>query len=110
MSRERGQALVETVALVPLSIACAVVLVDCGRIVRDRIAVSQAAAAAIHERGDLAAAERAARAALPKDIRATRRIEVDEEQVLVSARSGGLLANLAGGVVHESRVTKEVPR
>ena len=66
MSRERAQALVEAVVAVPACIACALGIVDAGLLVRDRIALAQAAdrAAIAHLDGRDEAA--AARAALPE--------------------------------------------
>lgn len=109
MRRERGQALVEAVAAVPACVACALVLADCGVIVRDRIAVAQAATRAaearIEGRDDL----RAARGALPTSMRASVRVEHVGDRVEVRATSGARIAKLAGRpIVHRSSV--EVPR
>ncbi len=105
MRREGGQALVEAVAAVPVCVACALALVDCGVIVRDRIAVTQAATRAAEAqlagRDELAAA----RGALPASMRSSVRIEHDGDEIVVRATSGARIAKLAGApVVHRSSV------
>lgn len=105
MSRERGQALVEAIVAVPVCVACALVLADCGVIVRDRIAVTQAATRAAEAR--IAGRDEldAARAALPVSMRRTARIERDGERIVVRATSGARITKLAGTpVVHRSEV------
>lgn len=106
---ERGQALVEAVVALPTCLVCALALVDCGVVVRDRIAVTQAATRAAEVElvgGDPLAA---ARAGLPGPLRSSIEVEAVSGRVVVTARSGSRIAALAGTrVVHRSSV--EVPR
>jgi hypothetical protein len=87
MRSERGSALIEAVAAFPACIACALVIVDCGVLVRDRIATTQAAtrAAAAELAGTDARA--AARAALPMSLRASLRLHVTDAGVDVRVTS-----------------------
>lgn len=106
---ERAQALVEAVVALPACLACAVALVDCGIVVRDRIAVTQAATRAAEAqlvgREPLAAA----RAGLPAPLRSSIEVDSRGDRVVVTARSGSRIAALAGrNVTHRSSV--EVPR
>lgn len=108
MRGERAQALVEAVAAVPVCVACALVLADCGVIVRDRIAVSQAATRAAEAhlvgRDELDAA----RGALPAAMRDSVRIERDGDRIVVRATSGARITKLAGmPVTHRSTVEVE---
>lgn len=105
MTRERGQALVEVVAAVPACIACALAIADCGVVVRDRIAVAQAAGRAAQAQVAGADVERAAIAALPDAIRGDARVIVGEDRITVRAASGSRIARLAGRpIVHRSSV------
>ncbi len=108
MSRERGQALVEAVAAIPVCVACALVLADCGVIVRDRIAVAQAATraaeACIAGRDELDAA----RGALPEALRDSVRVSTDGDRIVVRATSSARITRLAGmPVVNRSSVEVE---
>lgn len=108
MSRERGQALVEAVAAVPVCVACALVLADCGVIVRDRIAVTQAATRAAEARIDGRDELDAARGALPSALRESLRIERDGDRIIVRATSAARITKLAGTpVTHRSTVEVE---
>jgi Flp pilus assembly protein TadG len=106
---ERGQALVEAVAALPVCIACAVAIVDAGAVVRDRIAIAQAA-----ERG--AEAQLAGRdpktavvGALPKSLRSVT-VDVDAHHVRVRASSSLVVAGLVGQrVTQESTVMTDAP-
>lgn len=105
MSRERAQALVEAVAAVPVCMACAIALVDCGVLVRDRIAVAQAAtrAAEAELRGD--DPRTAAREALPSSLRDSWRLERAGDRLTVRATSGTASTSLIGrSVEHASSV------
>lgn len=106
--REQGQALVEAVAALPVCLACAFAIVDCGIIVRDRIAVSNAASRAAQAQiagGDV---EQAAERALPAAIRASMVITRDGETIEVSVDSNSRIAALAGrDVTHSSSVEVE---
>lgn len=105
MSRERGQALIEVALAVPACIACAMAIVDCGIVVRDRMAVAQAAGRAASAQlagGDV---ERAALAALPDSMREEAVVRVVDGQVQVRATSQARIARLAGReIVHRSSV------
>lgn len=105
MTGERGQALVETVAAIPACIACALVIADCSVVVRDRIAVTQAATRAAEARLGGRDELDAARAALPASIRASVRVDRRGDRIVVRATSGARIARLAGApVVHRSSV------
>jgi hypothetical protein len=105
MNRERGQALVEALVAIPACIACALMVADCGVLVRDRIAVTQAATRAAEAQLTGADATRAARGALPASLRASLRVDVDDDRVIVHADSGSRIAQLAGRTVtHRSSV------
>jgi hypothetical protein len=108
VSRERGQALVEAVAAVPVCVACALVLADCGVIVRDRIAVTHAATRAAEARIEGRDELDAARGALPASIRNSARIRRDGDRIVVRATSAARITKLAGmPVVHRSSVEVE---
>jgi hypothetical protein len=106
---ERGQALVEVIAALPVCLACALAIADCGVAVRDRIAVAQAAtrAAEAHLVGD--DAEQAARGALPVALRASLSVEDTGDRVVVRAASSSRIARLAGRTI-EHRSVVEVTR
>jgi Flp pilus assembly protein TadG len=102
--RERGQALVEAVLAVPVCITAALTIVDCGVLVRDRLAVTDAAgrAAAATLHGDDAA--EAARAALPASVRDGARVTVDGDRVRVAIQSSTHIP----GVAHLTQVSDAV--
>lgn len=105
MRRERGQALVEAAAALPLCIACAMLLVDCGVVVRDRLAVTQAATRAAEAHLDGGDPAQAARGALPKSLHPSLSTRADDEHVAVEAESRSTVARVAGiPIVHRSRV------
>ena len=64
-----GQALIETLFVIPACMVCAMVLVDCGVVIRDRVALAQAAGQAgiAAERDN--DVDAAARRAVPHSIR-----------------------------------------
>jgi Flp pilus assembly protein TadG len=104
MNRERGQALVEVVVALPVCIACAVTMVDCGVVIRDRIAIAQAADRAAEaslrgsDTGD------AARGALPSSVTGVD-VDVTDGRVTVRATSHVAIAGLVGRrVVQRSTV------
>lgn len=108
MNRERAQVLVEAVAAIPVCITCALALVDCGLIVRDRIAVTQAATRAASAQITGRDVNEAAQSALPDSMRSSLKVTVSEGHIIVRARSGSKIAKLAKQkIVHESSV--EVP-
>ena len=105
MKRERGQGLVEAIAAFPVCVACAMVVVDCGVIVRDRIAVAQAATRAAEARLDGRDERAAARGALPSSMQNSLRVELRDDRVVVRAESGARITRIAGvPVVHTSSV------
>lgn len=105
MSRERGQSLVEAVIAIPACIACALTIVDCGVLVRDRIAVAQAATRAAEAQLIGADSTAAARSALPASMRGSLQVAADEHRIVVRATSGSRIAKLAGHpVTHRSSV------
>ena len=108
MSRERGQALVEAVLVLPLCLAAGLAIVDCGVVVRDRIAVAQAATrAAEAELAGRDAAE-AARGALPAQLRHTLRISEGGGSLTLHATTNPRVLPAPDGIVHASRVVVEV--
>lgn len=108
MTRERGQALVEAVVAVPVCIACALVIADCGVIVRDRVAVTQAATRAAEARLDGRDELDAARGALPVALRDSLRVTTDGDRIVVRATSAARITKLAGmPVIHRSTVEVE---
>lgn len=105
MRREQAQALVEAVAAVPVCVACALALADAGVIVRDRIAVAQAATRAAEAHIDGADELAAAQGALPASIRDAASVRVEGDRIFVQAASGARIAKLVGrDVVHRSSV------
>lgn len=96
MSGRRGQSTIEVLFVVPACVVCAAVLVEAGSLVRDRMAVADAAgrgAATAVLGGD---GERAVRAALPAGLRRSARIERHGDSIVVSARPRlGLLSSVA---------------
>lgn len=104
--RERAQALVEAALVLPACVACAVTIVDCGVVARDRIATAQAAtrAAEAHLVGD--DATDAAREALPASLRGDVIVRERGDEIQVSTTSDVAITRLAGrGVEHRSSVT-----
>lgn len=94
--RERGQLLIEVAALLPACIASAVVLVDCGVVIADRIAVARATgvgASALVEY-DQAGAEAAVRDALPPRLAADAAVTVAAGSVQVRVTSSPPTARL----------------
>lgn len=105
MTGERGQALVEATVAIPVCLAVAVTIVDCGLLVRDRIAVTHAATRAAEAHLAHADVEDAARGALPVAMRRSMQVSIDGEQVEVHASSTSAIASLAGRTAtHSSRV------
>lgn len=109
MSRERGQALVEAVAAFPVCIACALVLVDAGVLVRDRVAVAQAAtrAAEAQLNGHVELLDAAA-GALPARIRSSAVVTRRGNRITVTASSTAPALGVVG-VTIEQRSSVEVP-
>lgn len=95
MSHERGQALIEAVAAAPVCIASALLLVDAGIIVRDRIAVAQAATRAAEASLVGSSVSEAALGALPRNLRDGATVRVDGSVVTVSVESRATSARLA---------------
>lgn len=107
--RERGQALVEVVVALPVCLVCALTLVDCGVIVRDRVAVAQAATRAAEAHVNGTDELEAARSALPSSLDGRARVAVRSDRVTVTARSAARIAKLAGAPVeHRSSVAFDV--
>ena len=105
MSRERGQALVEAMVAIPVCMACALTLVECGVLVRDRIVVSQAATRAAEAQMAGRDPADAARTALPKSMRDALEVNVRSDRVAVSVRSDSRAVQLIGArVIHRSSV------
>jgi hypothetical protein len=100
---ERASVLIEALVAVPVCIACAVAVADCGVLVRDRLATTQATTRAA--RAELAGgdAEAAARAALPTTLRASLRVSIVDGVVDVRTTSHPKLLALPGGVAQHSR-------
>jgi Flp pilus assembly protein TadG len=94
VNRERGQALVESVVALPVCLACSLLLVDAGTIVRDRIALGQAAERAAEAAMVGADSEHAARSVLPRSLRDVT-VDVDAKAVRISATSRTLVSRLA---------------
>lgn len=108
MRRESGQGLVEAVAALPVCLVCALAIVDCGIVVRDRIAVSQAATRAAEAEMDGRDATAAAGLGLPGGLRASLRVSASGERVRVSATSRPRLLRVGGGIEHRSAATTSV--
>ena len=105
MIRERGQVLVEATLAAPVCLAVAVSIVDCGVLVRDRVAVAQAATRAAEARLAGDDPDEAARRSLPASMRATLHVAVRDDRIELVATSGSSLAHLAGRTVtHRSTV------
>ena len=95
MTRERGQALVEAVAAVPVCIASALLLVDAGIIVRDRIAVSQAATRAAEASLLGRDVDAAAIHALPRSLRDGAQVRIEGAAITVRVSSRATSAQLS---------------
>lgn len=101
---ERGQALVEATLVLPVCLASALAIVDCGLIVRDRLAVTQAATRAAEARLAGTDVDGAARAALPSAMPGVQ-VRVDGDRVLVRGSSRTWLTTVARiDVQHRSDV------
>ncbi|MBC7461768.1 MAG: pilus assembly protein [Thermoleophilia bacterium] len=103
--REAGSVLVEALAAVPMCIMCALAIADGGALVRDRLAVTQAASRAARAElrgGDVRGA---ARAALPNKLRDSMHVRVAHGTVTVEATSRPTVLRVPGGVAQRSTVT-----
>ena len=107
-ARERGQALVEAALVVPACVACAVAIVDCGVVVRDRMATTQAATRAAEARLEGREATDAARAALPESLRDDAVVRIRGERIEVRTSSDVAITRLAARPV-EHRSTVALP-
>lgn len=96
MSRERGQALVEAVAAMPVCIASALLLVDAGTIVRDRMVTAQAATRAAEATivGD--DVRDAALSAMPRGLRGDATVQVEDSGITVRVTSRARAARIVG--------------
>jgi Flp pilus assembly protein TadG len=104
-ARERAQALVETALVVPACVACAMTIVDCGVLVRDRIATSQAATRAAEARLAGRDEASAARSALPASLRDDVIVDDHDGRIEVRTTSDVAIAQLAGRrIEHRSAV------
>lgn len=87
IGRERGQALVEAVLALPVCLTAALTIVECGVLVRDRLAVTDAAGRAAEARLRGGDARDAARSALPVSLRGGALVEIDADRVQVTIQS-----------------------
>ena len=105
---ERGQAMIEALFVVRLCICCALALVDAAVLVRDRIAVTQAATRA----GEAVLSHRnmcaAARDAVPRVARRSVRCQQQGHEITVSARSRTMVLRVPGGIRLHSSVIVDV--
>lgn len=99
---ERGQSLVEAVAIMPLCLLCALALVDAGIVVRDRLATVQATGRAATAELAGRDAEDAALRSLPKGLRSGATVRVDNGEVVVATTSRPTMLRVLGGVDHRS--------
>jgi hypothetical protein len=101
---ERAQALVEAVAVFPVCIFSALALVDCGVIVRDRMAIAQAASRA--GAAEIAGhdVERAARQALPSSVAQSLRVRRTGHELQLTITTRPTLLGVAGGVRQTSHI------
>ena len=106
--RERGSVLVEAIAAVPVCIVCALAIADGGGLVRDRLAVTQAASRAARAEVRGADARGAARAALPERLRSSMHVRIAHGTVVVEATSHPTVLRVPGGVAQRSSVVIEV--
>lgn len=107
---ERGQALVEATLILPVCLVCALAIVDCGVLVRDRLAVVQSATRAAEAQLAGRDPERAARSALPASLRGVQVRTAGGELVVRATSRTWLTRAAATSVDHESRVQMEEVR
>jgi hypothetical protein len=104
MHSERASVLIEALVAMPACIVCALAIADCGVLVRDRIATSQAASRAA--RAVLVGRDprAAARAALPSTLRGSLQVRVAHGSVDVRVVSHPTVLRIPGGVAQLSHV------
>lgn len=102
MSRDRGQALVETVLAIPACLVAAMGLVECGVLVRDRVVTSYAASRAAQATIVGGDAEAAAMGALPESLQDSARVIVRDDSVEVRVQSMARTLPGVGTVEHSS--------
>lgn len=100
--RERGQALVEAVGVVAACIGVSLSIVDCGVVVRDRIATAQAAGRAAEAELAGRDAVAAARAGLPTSLRDDVHVVRSAGRVEVRTTSTPSVLRVPGGIHHVS--------
>lgn len=101
---DRGQATIELMAIIPLCLVCGWALVECGIVVRDRIAVAQAASSAAVAQLEGRDPVQAARAALPEQIGRDAEVQRDGERLVVRTQTRARLLGAAGAPRLESSV------
>lgn len=109
MNRERGQALIEAVMLIPVCVLCAVALVEAGVLVRSQLQLIDAAGRAGAVRaadGTEAAARAAAQAALP-DALADAQVHFGAENVSITARPQLAVLGAAADLQLQAQVAVE---
>lgn len=84
-SQEHAQALVEAIVAAPVCLLAALLLVDGGIVVRDRIAIAQAATRAAEAVAAGRDPQRAATDALPRTMRGSAHVTVRDGRVVVRA-------------------------
>lgn len=96
MRGTRGQSSIEVVALVPLVLVLAMGIVDASIVVRDRIAVADAAGRAgrAHIRGENLRA--AARGGVPQSLRSSVTVSSTDDEITASVESSSRLLHLVG--------------
>lgn len=111
MRAERGQALVEAMLALPMCVACALAIVDCGVLVRDRMALAQAATRAADAVIEGSDPRPAARGALPSSLDRRVDVQVRGDRVTVTARSRTTLIGIVHDVEQHSQawIPGEVP-
>ncbi|MCW2972848.1 MAG: hypothetical protein JWN72_1121 [Thermoleophilia bacterium] len=102
--RERGSVLVEAIVAVPACIVCALAIADGGALVRDRLAVTQAATRAARAQLTGGDVRGAARAALPARLRSSMHVRVARGVITVEATSRPTVLRVPGGVAQRSQV------
>lgn len=102
MGRERASVLVEALVAVPACIACALSIADCGVLVRDRIATTQAATRAARAELVGGDARDAARDSLPESLRRSLRVRIVDGVVDVRVTSHPVVLRIPGGVEQHS--------
>lgn len=95
---ERGQVLVELVAVVPACVVCAAALVDIGSVLRDRTEVAASVAVASRAGRDGGDPQAAVRADLPPRLRAGLRVTASATAVTVRAQSRPPLIGRLGSI------------